>query len=122
MSRRQKVRVPELINRLVDIGTQRLMEDAGVSEDRARFVMREVAHVWCREHGGTDFYMPKDTELRLEKRDEEIWRKFDGRNGQELAYEYDLSERQVRIICAVMRRRVVARTQHQLPGFDDPLS
>jgi Mor family transcriptional regulator len=118
--RRGKPRTSEIVQRLADIGTMRLTEDAGMDADRARFIMREIAHTLCQEYGGNEFYMPKDTELALDKRDLRIWERFNGQNTWQLATEFGLTERQIRYICAVMRKRAAALNQLDLPGLDTP--
>jgi Mor family transcriptional regulator len=111
--------MPEIVQRLVEIGASRLAEDAGMADTKARFIMREVAHTLCKEYGGNEYYMPKDTELVLDKRDVQIWERFDGSNIWQLATEFNLTERQIRYICAVMRKRSVALNQTTLPGFEE---
>lgn len=118
--RRGKPRTSEIISRLVDIGVERLTQDTAIDATPARVIMREVAHMLCSEYGGNEFYMPKDLELARDKRDEEIWRAFTGNNGWELAAKYGLTERQIRFICAVMRKRAVRLNQLELPGLDEP--
>lgn len=116
--RRSKPRTSEIVQRLADIGTARLVEDADMDADQARFIMREIAHTLCQEYGGNEFYMPKDTELVLDKRDLKIWERFNGQNGWQLAVEFNLTERQIRCICSVMRKRAAALNQMDLPGLD----
>lgn len=118
--RRSKPRTSEIIQRLVDIGTGRLAEDAGLEAGRARFVMREIAHALCLEYGGNEVYVPKDLELQLDKRDLQIWERFKGDNTWQLAAEFGLTERQIRYICAVMRKRSTALNQMELPGLQEP--
>ena len=117
--RRSKPRTSEIVQRLVELGTARLAEDLATPPERARFVMREIAHSLCLEYGGNEYYMPKDVELALDKRDAQIWAEFKGWNSHELARKFDLTERQIRYICAVMRKRAVALNQHELPGFEE---
>lgn len=117
--RRSKPRTSEIIARLVEIGSQRLAEDAAVEPGMARAVMREVAHTLCCEYGGNEIYVPKDLELPRDKRDEEIWRRFSGDNTWALAAEFGLTERQIRYICAAMRKRARALNQATLPGFEE---
>lgn len=108
----------EIVKRLVEIGATRLTEDAGVPAEQARFVMREVAHEFCAEWGGDRVYLPKDVELPLEKRDREIWERFNGTNAWELSRDFNLTHRQVRYILKHMRKRAVELNQRELPGLD----
>ena len=119
MSRRGKPRTPELIRRLIEIGTEVLTQSASLPADEARLLMREVAHLWCAEYGGADFYLPKDLDLVREKRDEAIWRDFTGYNTFDLAQRYGLVERQILFIVSVMRKRASSRHQIKLPGFEE---
>ena len=116
--RRSKPKTNEIVTRLVEVGVLRLVEDAGLSESMARTVIRQVVHEVCTEFGGGEFYMPKDLDFPRSKRDEEIWCKFNGANGWELAIEFGICERQIRYICTVMRKRAVALNQLDLPGID----
>lgn len=50
--------------------------------------------------GGDDIYIQKYSELVKIQRNSEIRQKFNGYNSDQLAKEYDLSERYVRMICA----------------------
>ncbi|WP_316347636.1 Mor transcription activator family protein [Desulfuromonas acetoxidans] len=66
--------------------------------------MKAVEH-FRSHHGGTEFYVPKGQSLIIEKRDWEIWEKFNGHNIDELAKEYNLCSRQIRTIIAKCREQ-----------------
>lgn len=108
----------EIVQRLVDIGAARMSEDLAMPLDRAQVIMREVAHEFCREWGGDRVYLPKDIELPLQRRDREIWERYTGDNAWQLAREYNLTQRQIRYIIQLMRKRAVQLNQIELPGLD----
>ncbi|ACB34551.1 Mor transcription activator domain protein [Leptothrix cholodnii SP-6] len=118
--RKGKPKPAEIIGRLVDIGVERLVADAGIDADMARTIIREVAHIFFSEYGGNEIYFPKDLAFPLYRRDVAIWREFTGTNGWELARRHGLSERQIRYICEAMRKQAVRLNQLELPGLDEP--
>lgn len=118
--RRGKPHMSELVARLVEIGTQRLVDDAAMDTEQARFIMRETAHSWCSECGGEQFHLPKDMLYPLDKRDRQIWEKFTGDNVWQLSVEFKMTPRQVRYILAVLRKQVNRLNQLELPGIDSP--
>lgn len=113
-------RSSEIISRLVEIGAQRLVEEAELNPERARFLMRQIAHAVSTELGGDHVYWPRDPDFPLELRDLQIWQRFTGHNTDDLARQFDLTPRQVRYICAEMRKRAIRENQAQLPGFESP--
>lgn len=119
--RRSKPRVSEVINRIVDIGVAVLSEDLRLDADKVRASMREVAHSFCSEYGGQSLYLPRDFEIALEKRDIKIWESYNGRNSFELSQEFNLTDRQIRFILAMMRKREAAARQHDLPGMEQDI-
>ncbi len=116
---RDKPKAPELVRRLIEIGAEVLTQSAPLQTDEARLLMREVAHLWCSEYGGGEFYLPKFLDPVRDKRDEAIWRDFNGSNSFELSQKYKLTERQIGFIIGLMRKRATQRNQINLPGFDD---
>ena len=60
-------------------------------------------------YGGMSLYIPKKDCFDRAARNEEIRKKFTGGNFRELAYEYDLTEVQIRSIVSDIVREVRAR-------------
>lgn len=120
MRRGKNQKANEVMTRLVEICAQRLSDDLGFDAQQAGFVAREIAHTWCAEVGGGDFYLPRDMEFALSSRDLQIWESFNGRNTWELSQQFGLTERQIRYILGVMRKRSVEVNQMRLPGLDPP--
>ena len=54
--------------------------------------------------GGRPFYMPKGKSLTRSLRDIEIYKKYTGRNQEELAEEYDISTAQIYAIISKQRK------------------
>lgn len=105
MGRKGRATAPELVTRLVEIGVgvfakQRLALPA----TQVQAAMREVAHTLCREFGGQRLSVPKDIQYPLEQRDTKLFAAFTGANIAELAFDFDLTEQQVRNILAHLRR------------------
>lgn len=118
MSRRGRTRTAEIIDILLRVSVERLCQDANLAEDAARVIMREALHSVCEKYGGDSFYFPRDIDFPLEARDREIWDKFNGANTRELAREFRLTERQVRYIVKLMRKRATELNQLEIPGLD----
>ena len=118
--RRDKPKHSEIIGCFVDIGTDRLVTDVGIDPHRARTIMREIAHRLFSQYGGNEIYFPRDLDFPRYGRDEKIWLDFKGDNTWELANRYELTERQIRYICEVMRKQAARLNQLELPGLDEP--
>lgn len=87
-----------------------LRECVAIEQADAETIGYKVAEHVRANWGGLSTYIPKGDALELDRRDWEIYAKFNGRNYGELALEYDLTEMRIRQIvkaCQVeeMRRR-----------------
>lgn len=111
MGRKGRPSAPELVARLVELGTEVLAQQLGIAPAQAQAAMREVAWRLCREYGGQRLSIPKDTQYPLDQRDDRLYAAFTGNNIAELVAEFDLTEQQVRNILAHKRKREVARRQ-----------
>ena len=72
----------------------------GLQKDIAEVIGIENFIKLSKNFGGDDIYIQKYSELIKIQRNSEIREKFNGYNSDELAKEYDLSERYVRMICS----------------------
>lgn len=72
-----------------------------------------------RRFGGDTPYIQKYSELIKAPRNSEIRRKFNGFNFEELAHEYDLSERYIRELVSGIVRNVRARPAEGQLSFDE---
>ena len=69
--------------------------------------------------GGDNIYVQKYSEVIKVQRNNDIRQKFNGYNSDQLAREYNLSERYIRMICADLIEAIRSRPpQGQLSLFD----
>lgn len=95
-------------------------DDAWLAELRVLATVALEQLQYLSQHiGGSGFYLAKGVAAMWAARDEQMWRRFDGRNYARLAREYGLTEMRVRQIIAEQRAAEVARRQRRLPGLDD---
>lgn len=85
----------------------------GTQRDIAETIGIESYIELCKTFGGDTVYIQKYSELQKIERNAEIKAKYNGYNSSQLAKEYDLSERYIRVICSN------DRLDGQLSIFDD---
>ncbi len=119
MGRRGGKATADLVQRLVELGTDVLGSDLGIEREPAQQAMREIAHQLCQDCGGQNVYVPRDQDYALDARDMQIWNAFTGHNLAELALRHRLSTQQIRNILRHVREQESARRQPALPGFGD---
>lgn len=104
MGRKGRATAPELVARLVEIGAEVFAkQQLSLPAAQVQAAMREVAHILCREFGGQRLSVPKDIQYPLGLRDTKLCAAFTGANIAELAFDFDLTEQQVRNILAHVR-------------------
>ncbi|MEQ1686806.1 MAG: Mor transcription activator family protein [Burkholderiaceae bacterium] len=90
-----------------------IINELSVDQPVADRVMERIVETLCRELGGAQCYFPKIPPWSLARRDVLIASKFDGTNLEALAKEFELTNRQARIILEserVRRKEVRAAT------------
>lgn len=85
MAEQQKIRIDDLY---------------GVQRDIAEVIGIDNYIKLSLNFGGDNIYVQKYSEVIKIQRNAEIREKFNGYNSDQLAKEYDLSERYVRLLCA----------------------
>lgn len=78
----------------------RLQDLYGVQKDIAEIIGIDNYIKLSLNFGGDNIYIQKYSEVIKIQRNAEIRGKFNGYNSDQLAKEYDLSERYVRLLCA----------------------
>lgn len=78
----------------------RLQDLYGVQRDIAEAIGIDSYIKLTKIFGGDNIYIQKYSEVIKIQRNAEIREKFNGYNSDQLAREYDLSERYVRMLCA----------------------
>jgi Mor family transcriptional regulator len=122
-------RLHRFVDELVSLGSRELAKLADMPEEEAKTAMTAVANSMCFAWGGQTVYVPQSLELRLTERDERIFLAYKqhGPTGsrphsrervEELAAEFELSDRHVYNIVALATKREQARRQPTLPGID----
>lgn len=85
MAEQQKIRIQDLY---------------GVQRDIAEIIGLDNYISLSKAFGGDNVYVQKYSEVIKIQRNAEIREKFNGYNSDDLAKQYDLSERYVRMLCA----------------------
>ncbi|WP_374354536.1 Mor transcription activator family protein [Chitinimonas sp.] len=93
-----------------------LKRDAGMPEQSAREAAIKLIDDIQQEWGGVPLYFAKGHLNRLSRRDQDIYTRFSGSNFLELARQYRLTERQIRIIVA--KGRLLERQRRQTDLFE----
>lgn len=91
---------PERLAEFHDVIEHYFKEVLKVEKEEAHKHADGVTTVLAKHFGGRPFYMPKGKSLDRSLRDQQIYKKFTGRNQDELAEEYDLSVAQIYAIVA----------------------
>lgn len=107
-------------------GAQALMDIAQVVADalgQAKLapelcleIGRQAAEAVRKTYGGEQIYIPKGRFMVLTERDRQIWREFTGANAFALAKKYQVTERHIYRIVALMRAEEFAARQLQMFG------
>lgn len=131
MGRHGRKRPYQLIDDIVTVGTKELISQVSMPETQAAEVMRQIAHQVCFMNAKMTIYIPEALELKLSKRDEDIWaeyqvdgpaptcaRKFSPARIEELATQHNLTVVQIYNILRLMKKREVAARQGVLPGIE----
>lgn len=104
MSEQQKIRVQDLY---------------GVQRDIAEIIGIDNYIKLSLNFGGDNIYVQKYSEVIKIQRNAEIRNKFNGYNSDQIAKEYDLSERYVRLLCADLIEDMRSRPpEGQISLFD----
>ena len=104
VSEQQKIRVQDLY---------------GVQRDIAEIIGIDNYIKLSLNFGGDNIYVQKYSEVIKIQRNAEIRNKFNGYNSDQLAKEYDLSERYVRLLCADLIEDMRSRPpEGQISLFD----
>lgn len=119
----------QFVDALVATGAAELQKSLGTSEEKARDVMRSVAHSICFQFARSYMYVPLDLQFQLSKRDEDIWAEY-GRDGPDGAGKYtpqriaqiaesrQLTTQHLYCIVRMMHKREIESRQGRLPGID----
>ena len=107
----------ELLSDLVAMA-ESVLQEHGVSSQMATITANSLADRLADHWGGQNISFPKDFKWKLAKLELEIYDRFTGRNYDELAMAYSMTERGIRKLIARVRAKVSATNQAGL--FDPP--
>ena len=105
---------PELIGEIREFIRNELA-DAGLSHEMSANIASHVAESVRDYFGGQMIYIPKGSGFELDKRDAEIWSKFNGANRDQLCREYGISQTWFYRIISAMKAK---SRENQLGLFD----
>lgn len=106
-----KSKGPELLIDLAEQCALALKEAAGLENDKADQVGREIADRMAAHWGGQNIYFPMGLSYKLSQRDRRIFDDFDGANHSELARKYGVSLQWIYKIVKAVRQEEIARRQ-----------
>lgn len=109
-----KSKGPELLVDLADQCAAALKEMAGLEDEAAKQIGREVSDRMASHWGGQNIYFPMGLKLKLSQRDRQIYADFTGRNHSELARRWGVSLQWIYKIVKAMGEEEVARRQRPL--------
>ena len=90
----------------------------GNQRDIAEIIGIEKYVELTKTFGGDMIYIQKYSEVQKTQRNKEIRAKFNGHNADELAKEYDLTERYIRSLCSDLTMQRRHAPPNQLNIFD----
>lgn len=96
--------MPDLLSELAAKLAALLIEE-GLPRERAHALGRKAADFVRRDWGGQKIYIPMGQALDISERDQEIARRWHGRNTLEICREFGISEPHLRRIVAAVRKR-----------------
>ncbi|NLR73546.1 Mor transcription activator family protein [Leeia aquatica] len=111
-----KSKGPELLVDLAEQCALALVERAGVSQDKAEQLGREIADRMAAHWGGQNIYFPMGLSYKLSLRDRQIYDDFNGVNHSELARKYSVSLQWIYKIVKTVRQEEIAQRQGDMFG------
>lgn len=106
-------RAPELLSALAEIVSVMAAEE-GVDPELASTLGVKVMDRMREDWGGQPIYFPKGVSIDIDRRDMEIFDKFNGSNHDVLAKEYNLSVIHIYRIVKVVRAEMLKKRQGAL--------
>ncbi len=113
-----KSKGPELLVDLAQHVAHALVELAGLSEEKANQIGREVADRMAAHWGGQNIYFPMGLSYKLSQRDHQIYEEFMGNNHSDLARKYNVSLQWIYKIIKAVHKEEIARRQGALFADD----
>lgn len=136
MGRKSQKKLLQFIDSLVATGVRELAghivkADGTPDEDRARERMMAIAQSICFQYAKAILYVPVDMEVRLSKRDDEIWAEYgqDGPDGarkyspdrvNQLSVQHGLTVSHIYCIARLMLKRELESRKGRLSFAADP--
>lgn len=107
----------EMLSDLVALA-ERVLQDHDIPQAVATITANSLADRLADHWGGQNISFPKDVRWKLAKLELEIYDRFNGRNYDELAQAYHMTERGIRKLIARVRAKIAHH--HQAGLFDTP--
>jgi len=114
-----KSKAPELLQDMASHVQAVLVEYGEINPDIASGLGQEAAERIAHSWGGDLVYIPKGDSIRSERRANDVWSHFNGRNAQELARQHGISLVWAYKIIKRKRDEEIARRQGVLFKSDD---
>jgi Mor family transcriptional regulator len=104
---------PELLADLA-ARAETLLRAEGMPEEQAKAVAFKLSEAVRQHWGGQLIYVPIGTDFEITQRDLAMWQRFDGRNHEDLAREFEMSLQHVYRVVKKMGRLARERDQGDL--------
>ena len=85
-----------------------------VGTEKAKIILNEQLRALAHALGGNNFYMPRMEGLRREIRDNEIYKRFNGHNVDDLTFAFKMCDRNIHQIIAKQRALHIRKIQPDL--------
>lgn len=108
-----KSNYPELLLDMADQVSAKLAE-LGITLEKAAEIGFAIAEHIRENWSGQSLYLPKGVQYTLSRRDMEIFERFDGRNHEVLAREYNLTVMRIYQIVKAVRAELLKQRQGAL--------
>ena len=108
---------PARLREVAECLFMRLLDEPELQHcDRSKLARLAISQTefLSQELGGITFYMVKGTSYKASQRDKAVWERFNGRNYEDLAQEFQISVMRVRQIVEKMRQEFVQQNQGRL--------
>lgn len=104
----------EVLTDLQDFLVEALTKKAGLPQEAAMAVGKDVVGGLVDHWRGQQIYIPKTLPGALNERDHQLYREYNGRNLKEMIAKYELSQGRILAIVAAVHKEITAKRQADL--------
>ncbi|WP_434353013.1 Mor transcription activator family protein [Psychrobacter sp. HD31] len=104
----------EIIKDLADTTEYVATKHYGLTPGQAKKLGVDVALSFAEQCGGTQPYIPRELQIKISQRDMQMYKKFNGRNHDQLAKEFNCSRQWVYTVIKRVHKQLQDKQQPQL--------